>query len=116
MIPMMEAYIRQGLPCLFHLLTGLYCPGCGGTRAVKYLLRGQLLKSIQYHPLVAYAVVAVAAGAVRYWLAKVCHRPEFRMRHYDRYVYIGIGVIVINWILKNYLLVVCGIDLLTEHL
>ena len=20
-----------GLPCLFHSLTGLYCPGCGGT-------------------------------------------------------------------------------------
>lgn len=24
--------IRQGAyPCLFHLVTGAYCPGCGGT-------------------------------------------------------------------------------------
>lgn len=29
-----------GIPCLFHFATGLYCPGCGATRAVKCLLHG----------------------------------------------------------------------------
>ena len=48
---------RQGFPCLFHLLTGLYCPGCGGTRAFRALLAGNLLLSIRYHPLVAYMAV-----------------------------------------------------------
>jgi len=36
---------RQGIPCLFYCATGIYCPGCGGTRAVKYLLKGEILKS-----------------------------------------------------------------------
>lgn len=30
-------------PCAFHMLTGLYCPGCGGTRAVRALMHGRLL-------------------------------------------------------------------------
>lgn len=28
-----------GIPCLFHLVTGLNCPGCGGTRMFTALLR-----------------------------------------------------------------------------
>ena len=116
MIPMVEAYIRQGLPCLFHLLTGLYCPGCGGTRAVKYLLQGQILKSIQYHPLVVYVAVVAAGGAASHLLARILHRPGLKMSKYDWYVYIGIGVIVVNWIFKNILLVVWRIDLLAERL
>ena len=38
--------------CLFHLVTGFYCPGCGGTRAVKAMLTGHFLKSLCYHPAV----------------------------------------------------------------
>ena len=41
-------------PCLFHLATGYYCPGCGGTRAVSALLHGQLLRSFAFHPVVPY--------------------------------------------------------------
>ena len=39
-------------PCLFHLATGYYCPGCGGTRAITSLLHGQILNSFLYHPVV----------------------------------------------------------------
>ncbi|MBQ2106068.1 MAG: DUF2752 domain-containing protein, partial [Lachnospiraceae bacterium] len=28
------------MPCVVQELTGLYCPGCGGTRALKALLKG----------------------------------------------------------------------------
>lgn len=107
-----EAFIRQGLPCLFHLMTGLYCPGCGGTRAVRYLLHGQILKSIQYHPLVFYMAAVVAVEAVTYGFSKVTKRPGMHVKRYDMFVYIGVVIIVVNWIFKNYMLVVRGIDLL----
>ncbi|MGV0837020.1 DUF2752 domain-containing protein [Mycolicibacterium thermoresistibile] len=36
---------RAGFPfpaCPFHLLTGWYCPGCGGLRMTHHLLHGEL--------------------------------------------------------------------------
>ena len=35
----------------------IYCPGCGGTRAIKALFRGHFIKSFWYHPFVIYAVL-----------------------------------------------------------
>jgi hypothetical protein len=36
--------------CVFRRVTNLPCPGCGMTRAVGFLLHGELLKSIRMHP------------------------------------------------------------------
>jgi len=41
-----------GIPCIFHEVTGLFCPGCGITRALTSLLSLDLMQSFQYHPLI----------------------------------------------------------------
>ena len=46
--------LNLNFPCLFHLATGYYCPGCGGTRAIASLLHGQLFRSFLYHPVILY--------------------------------------------------------------
>ncbi len=38
--------------CPFRFLTGISCPGCGMTRALLALLRGDLAAAYDYHPLV----------------------------------------------------------------
>ncbi|RJP73032.1 MAG: DUF2752 domain-containing protein [Ignavibacteriales bacterium] len=38
--------------CPFHSVTGLYCPGCGGLRAVDSLLKFDFTNALRYNPLV----------------------------------------------------------------
>ena len=38
--------------CPTRFLTGICCPGCGMTRAVMYLCKGDVAGAIHYHPLV----------------------------------------------------------------
>ena len=105
---------RQGFPCLFQLATGLYCPGCGGTRAIRALMEGKLLLSFQYHPLILYSVIVAGAEAVSLLVARKQKNPRWYLGHEAAFVYAGIAITVINWIFKNYMLLCRGIDLLPD--
>lgn len=42
---------KLAIPCVFHELTGLYCPGCGMTRTVLALLKFDFAQAFRYNPL-----------------------------------------------------------------
>ncbi|MEY8337921.1 DUF2752 domain-containing protein [Lachnospiraceae bacterium 62-35] len=104
--------VRQGFPCLFHLLTGLYCPGCGGTRAFRFFLRGQWRKSFCYNPIILYAALVTLIQGICWMVSKGLKKPDLYPLRPSLFLYIGAAIILINWIYKNYMLIVCGIDLL----
>lgn len=104
--------IRQGFPCLFQLLTGLYCPGCGGTRALRALLSGHPALSFQYHPLVLYMAAVVTVELLSLAVSRVAKNPRYYLGHENMFVYMGAAIAVVNWLYKNYMLVVRGVDLL----
>ena len=105
--------IKKGqMPCVFQELTGLYCPGCGGTSAVKALLKGDVITSILYHPLILYVVFVAVLFAFSYLIYAKTKNPKFRLHFDNKYAYIGIGIIVINFVIKNYYLMFEATDLL----
>ena len=112
MTGIIEWMTRQGFPCLFHLLTGLYCPGCGGTRAVRAMMAGNLGLSFQYHPLVLYTAAVLTLELVSLAISKAAKNPRLYLGHETLFVYIAAGIVVVNWICKNVLLVFFGVDLL----
>ncbi|HXT20136.1 MAG TPA: DUF2752 domain-containing protein [Thermoanaerobaculia bacterium] len=60
--------------CAFRRLTGIPCPGCGLTRAMGALARGELLLALHFHPFAP--LVLAEAGAL--WAgigASVLGRP-----------------------------------------
>lgn len=91
-------------PCIIREFFGIYCPGCGGTRAVRYLLDGQLLKSLYYHPLVCYSVFLYGWFMISNTAERLT-KGKLRIGMKVRPVYgaIAVGLIFANCLLHNVL-------------
>ncbi|MCR5143762.1 MAG: DUF2752 domain-containing protein [Lachnospiraceae bacterium] len=91
-------YKTQNHICLFHHVTGYYCPGCGGTRAVIALLKGKLITSFIYHPLVPYSLLAFIYVIVHFIFCKIMHKNY----HFPTYtLWLALVILILNWIIKN---------------
>lgn len=92
-------------PCWIHSKIGLYCPGCGGTRAFLAVLHGRFLRSLYYHPVVPYMgviyVLFLEKGILHY-----LSRGKFAfMRFRLGYVYVGIAITIVQFLIKNICLI-----------
>ncbi len=47
-------------PCLFHQLTQLHCPGCGGLRAMHQLTHGHFAAAFLSNPLLIVSIPCLA--------------------------------------------------------
>ena len=90
------------LPCILYTVTGLYCPGCGGTRAVWNFLHGHWLRAFSYHPFVPYC------GSLFGWfmLSQTIERVSkgklhIGMKYRNAYLYFGLFLVLANWIVRN---------------
>ncbi|MGI6157524.1 MAG: DUF2752 domain-containing protein [Saccharofermentanales bacterium] len=62
-----------GSGCFFASVIGIPCAGCGSTRAVLYLLQGNVKDALRMHPLIFLTLillVAVPIVAFLKWLGK----------------------------------------------
>ena len=98
-------------PCVFNRVTGLYCPGCGGTRAVRALLHGHFIKSVWYHPFVAYGAVVYAVFMVSHSIRIFINHNVRGMKYRNVYIYIWLSILILNFIVRNILLIKFGITL-----
>lgn len=56
----------MGIPCVFHAVTGLWCPGCGVSRACLRLLALDIPGALRANALVVAALpVGIVLAAVR---------------------------------------------------
>lgn len=96
-----------GMPCLFHRFTGLYCPGCGGTRAFLMLLRGRVFLSLVYHPIVVCACAAALYAGIRRLSGSRTEKKEIRIL-----LLAALFLILINTAVKDIALTAFHTDLL----
>jgi hypothetical protein len=87
--------------CIFYKVTGLYCPGCGSTRAMHQLLHGHIVKAFGYNPLLVSLLPFLGYAVLSVVLNFVSGRrlPEFFFR--PVIIWIVVGCIFAFWILRN---------------
>ncbi|MFP3156298.1 DUF2752 domain-containing protein [Lachnospiraceae bacterium ZAX-1] len=99
-------------PCLLHFLTGYYCPGCGGTRAVKAFLEADFIASAVYHPFVMYSVIIGGGFMASHTIEKISrNKIKIGLKYRDIYLWIALAIVAVNFIVKNIALFM-GVDLL----
>lgn len=93
----------------------IYCPGCGGSRAVFALCKGQNLQSLRFFfpvPLAALCLLISDIRTVLFLMGK-CSFPSRRFGY--TCMILCIASVMLQCILRNALLF-CGIDLLGDIL
>lgn len=98
-------------PCVFASWLRIYCPGCGGTRAVEALLHGHLLESVWYHPLVLYTVIIFGGFMLTQGLERLGVRGVRGWKYHDWHLYGAVIVLVCNFLFKNLLRWIWGVTI-----
>lgn len=83
--------------CPFEKLTGIPCPGCGMTRAVVAVSKGELIQSIHFHPFVVFLFFIVTLSTIpRRHLQKV---PSAVIGVFQYCMYGVLVMLIAHWIL-----------------
>ena len=87
--------------CLFYSKYGIFCPGCGCTRAFIALLQGNLIQSFLYNPTVLYATIMTAVYIITQTIARITKKKVWALTYKPIYLYIGITILLITCLIKN---------------
>ena len=89
------------MECLFYKYTGYWCPGCGGTRAVQELLKGNVIKSILYNPFPVFVLILMTVITIRYIFARRRQTEPKLMSILVPGVYIITAFVLLSCTVKN---------------
>lgn len=101
--------------CFFPAFLHLYCPGCGGTRAVRFLLKGELVSSFLAHPLIPYLLfIYLQCLGMSVYDVFIDKSGKWHVKVFMWQIW-GILVIVLGtFLVRNLLMLAFGIDFLGE--
>ena len=89
-------------PCPFYYITGLYCPGCGSSRALHQLLHGNLLMALDLNPLMVLSIpfvlyLLISTADIRIRGKRIFQRIPFKKGFYAMLL----SVIIVYWVIRN---------------
>lgn len=91
--------------CYIREKTHLLCPGCGGTRCIQSLFRGDIISAFKYHPIVTLVVIYLLICNMVYLINRKRKDKKILTWIYPKYYYTVILaiILVVFTILRNIL-------------
>lgn len=95
----LNKYLNISIHCLFHEITGFFCPGCGITRMFFSLLELNFYQAFRFNPLVFILIIL----GVIYWLIKLLIKKFLNISIVipNNVYYILLIIVIIFGILRN---------------
>jgi hypothetical protein len=87
--------------CVFHRVTGLYCPGCGSTRALHHLVHGRIGEALRFNPLMVLSIPFLSYLWLREHVLPLLGRPSGGLARSTRMGWIVFAIVVSYWALRN---------------
>ncbi len=108
---------ERGIPlfaCVLKERLGIYCPGCGGSRALLALLRFDLLSSLRYYPAMLPLALLLSDLYVRVLLAAAVGKDSFVRTFRYRAFYGIFAIVLLTFLARNVLWLGFDIDVLGD--
>ncbi|MEE0914808.1 MAG: DUF2752 domain-containing protein [Ruminococcus sp.] len=89
--------------CIFYKYTGMYCAGCGETRAVNALLEGNVLLALRQNALI---IIALLVAIILYieTILKVVFEKKFKSLILNyKFMWTFLGFLFVYSILRNFI-------------
>ena len=101
---------KEGYECVFRKVTGLICPGCGGSRAVLSLFRLDIVSAIKYNIAVPFGIFVYLYYNIRGIIAAKTKDSEYFYKQKYILCIVWAVILMLNFIAKNILLWGFNID------
>jgi hypothetical protein len=86
--------------CVFLVITGYKCPGCGSQRAIHSLLHGNLIDALRYNAFFLAALPLIALYLINDYTKLIPKKVGEVITHHYTIAAIGI-IVVLWWVLRN---------------
>lgn len=111
-----QLFMAMDFKCAFASSLFMYCPGCGGTRAVYSLLHLDFLSALKYNIIVPLMLVLYIYFNISAIISLKKGDDTLFTKSRLIPIYIFVGAIIVNFIVRNILLWGFGIDLIGDFL